>query len=213
MPETPTMDAQGNDIENVGVPTGGLWAWAPLETTNVIPDADMGKTPLTLPSGYSKLGLIKEDGGPQEGHETEDPIEFFQEDYGLAGDAKRNVTINLAEDNEAVNSLVDGKEPNEQGVVYVDEALPIDPFILFGLTRFKNGRELRRNGVAKITAIEVDQEERGSVRGKAVTFTWQPHLLFQGAPYKRWLGKPTVTAGGQSAPMQITGGELPLEEV
>lgn len=186
-------DSSGNDLSAVGVPLTGLAAIAPVDAANVIADADMGKTPLALVEAYVKLGLYKQDGGPQEARDDEDAIEFFQQGYKIAGDGTLTIQINLAEDNEAVNKLIDGKEPNEQGVVYVDSNLPDALWILFVATRFKNGTELRRNGVARVQAVEVDQEERGSVRGKSVTLEWVPDDLFNGSPYKKWLGKPAVT--------------------
>ena len=188
-----TADSSGNDLSAVGVPLTGLAAIAPVDAANVIKDEDMGRTPLALVEAYVKLGLYKQDGGPQEARDDEDAIEFFQVGYKIAGDGTLTIQINLAEDNEAVNKLIDGKEPNEQGVVYVDSNLPDALWILFVATRFKNGNELRRNGVARVQAVEVDQEERGSVRGKSVTLEWVPDDLFNGAPYKKWLGKPAVT--------------------
>lgn len=186
-------DSSGNDLSAVGVPLTGLAAIAPVDAENVIPDADMGSTPLTLPAAYKKLGLYKQDGGPQEARDDEDAIEFFQVGYKIAGDGTLTIVINLAEDNATVNQLIDGKEPDEHGVVYVDSNLPDALWCLFVDTIFKNGTELRRNGVARVQAVEVDQEERGSVRGKAVTLEWVPDTLFNGAPYKKWLGKPGST--------------------
>lgn len=186
-------DSSGNDLSAVGVPLTGLAAIAPVDVANVIADADMGKSPLDLPEAYSKLGLYKQDGGPQEARDDEDAIEFFQQGYKIAGDGTLTLQVNLAEDNATVNKLIDGKEPNEQGVVYVDSNLPDALWILFASTRFKNGNELRRNGVVRVQAVEVDQEERGSVRGKSVTLEWVPDELFGGSPYKKWLGKPAVT--------------------
>lgn len=186
-------DSSGNDLSAVGVPLTGLAAIAPVSEDNIIADADMGKSPLALPTAYSKLGLYKEDGGPQEARDDEDAIKFFQQGYKIAGDGTLTLQVNLAEDNATVNKLIDGKEPNEQGVVYVDSNLPDALWILFVATRFKNGNELRRNGVVRVQAVEVDQEERGSVRGKSVTLEWVPDELFVGSPYKKWLGKPAVT--------------------
>ena len=115
-----TADSSGNDLGAVGVPLTGLAAYAPVAANNVIADTDMGKRPLELPAAYKKLGLYKQDGGPQEARDDEDAIEFFQVGYKIAGDGTLTIQINLAEDNEAVNALIDGKEPDLNGVVYVD---------------------------------------------------------------------------------------------
>ncbi|WP_315502920.1 Ig-like domain-containing protein [Actinomyces radicidentis] len=178
------------DLNAVGIPLTGLAAYAPVLEANVVPDADLGSPTIALPSGYRQLGLYKDDGGPQDDRDDDDPLEFFQDGYKLPGNSTVTVQIGLAEDNLNVNALIDGKEPDENGVVYVDASLPAATFLLFVATRFKNGMELRRNGVARIQAIEVDQEERGSVRGKSVTFEWVPDPLFKMSPFKKWFGTP-----------------------
>ena len=72
-------DGQGNDLAQVGVPIGGLIAFAPHDTVGgVLSDADLGATPVTLPSGYKMLGLVKQDGAPQHAREAGDAIEFWQ---------------------------------------------------------------------------------------------------------------------------------------
>lgn len=183
-------DTQGNDLSAVGVPIGGLVAFAPYATEGVVADAEMGATPLTLPTGYLKLGLVKQDGAPQHAREAGDAIEFWQKGYIMAGEGTRTLQVNLAESNSAVLKLVEGKEPNTDGVVYVDSNLPDARVLLFLATKFKSGAEERYNGVAQVTAVEVDQDERGSVRGRSVTLTWQEDPLFNGAPFKMWAGVP-----------------------
>ncbi len=193
-------DSQGNDLAAVGVPIGGLLAFAPYDPDNVITDTNMGKTPLTLPEGYQLLGLVKQDGAPQHSREAGDATEFWQKGYLLAGEGTRTIQVNLAENNAAVIKLVEGKEADANGVIYVDSSLPDARVILFQATKFKNGREERYNGVAQVTAIEVDQDERGSVRGRSVTLTWQEDPLFNGSPFKYWHGTPGVT------PTSVTAG-------
>jgi len=188
-------DTQGNDLSAVGVPIGGLVAFAPYATEGVVADADMGATPLTLPTGYLKLGLVKQDGAPQHAREAGDAIEFWQKGYIMAGEGTRTLQVNLAESNSAVLELVEGKEPNTDGVVYVDSNLPDARVLLFLATKFKSGVEERYNGVAQVTAVEVDQDERGSVRGRSVTLTWQEDPLFNGAPFKMWSGVPAAVGG------------------
>ena len=191
------------DLNAVGIPLTGVAAFAPVTEANVIPDTDLGSPTITLPAAYRSLGLYKEDGGPQDERDDDDALEFFQDGYKLPGNSTVTVQIGLAEDNLNVNELIDGKAPDENGVVYVDASLPAATFILFVATRFKNGMEYRRNGVARVSAIEIDQEERGSVRGKNVTFEWVPDPLFRMSPFKKWFGTPgSVTVA--VAPRTVT---------
>lgn len=192
-------DSAGNDLSAVGVPTGGLVAVAPYDAANVIPDSDMGETPLSLPVGYDLLGLVKQDGAPSHSRESGDAIEFWQKGYKLAGEGTRAVQVNLAENNPVVLKLVEGKDPNEDGVIYVDSNLPDARVIMFMATKFKNRTEDRYNGVAQVTAVEVDQDTRGEVRGRSVTLTWAEDDLFDGSPFKMWHGTP-----GSSAPVTPT---------
>lgn len=195
------------DLNSVSVPVTGIIAFHPVVSqTNVIPDADMGSKTLTLPSGYRRLGLIKADGGLEEGRDDEDATEFFQEGEKLPGASTRTVKTSLAEDNANVQRLIEGKDPDSNGVIYVDAELPEAKFLLFSATKFKNGTEERRNGVARIQAIEVDQEERGAVKAKSVTFEWVPNELFNGKPFKKWHGVPggvTITLDKTTASMKV----------
>lgn len=182
--------ADDYDLNEVGIPITGMAAFAPLAAGNVIADEDMGKPDIAFPAAYRRLGLYKEDGGAEEGRDDKDATEFFQQGYKFPGESTQTVKIGLAEDNPNVNALIDGKEPDANGVVYVDSSLPSTRFLLFVATRYKNGRELRRLGVARIKEVEVDQEERGSVKAKSVTFEWSPDPLLKNAPFKKWLGIP-----------------------
>lgn len=184
-------DVQGNSLSKVGIPIGGLVAFAEYDEENVIPDADFGQTPLVLPAGYQKLGLVKQDGAPQHQREAGDAIELWQIGYKKPGEGTRSIQVNLAENNLAVLKLVEGKEPDANGVIYVDSSLPDARVILFQATKFKGGSEDRYNGVAQVTAVEVDQDTRGEVRGRSVTLTWVEDDLFNGSPFKMWHGEPS----------------------
>lgn len=190
------VDSQGNDLSKVGVPIGGLVAVAPYDVANVISDTEIGVTPLELPVGYEMLGLVKQDGAPQHQREGGDATEFWQKGYKLAGEGSRSVQVNLAENNAAVLKLVEGKEPNSDGVIYVDSNLPDARVLLFLATKFKGGSEDRYNGAAQVTAVEVDQDTRGEVRGRSVTLSWAEDPLFDGSPFKMWHGEPAAAVGG-----------------
>ncbi len=181
-----TADLQGNDLSAVGVPITGLAAFAPALAANLIEKADLGASPLVLPAAYKRLGLYKVDGGPAPSRESGDAIEFFQKGYTLAGDGTRSVVINLAEQNAAVQSLIEGVTPDANGVIEVSSSLPDNRFILLVVTKYRNGTEKRQIGVASVTAVEADQQTRGEVEGQAVTFTWQEDPLFNDAPFWQW---------------------------
>jgi len=194
-----TADAQGNDLDAVGVPITGMAAFAPLDPANVLTKQQLAARPLVLPSAYRPLGLYKSDGGPQDGRETGDAIEFFQKGYKLAGEGTRTVQYTLAENNRNVLLLIEGVEPDENGVIEVSSSLPDNRFILFDSIRYRNKTEKRRNGVAFVSAVEPDRAERGSVEGSAVTFTWLEDDLFNGAPFWQAL------VGPDGAPITPTG--------
>lgn len=185
-----TADTQGNDLAEVGVPITGLAAFAPALVANVIEKAALAASPLVLPAAYKRLGLYKVDGGPAPSRESGDAIEFFQKGYTLAGDGTRSVVINLAEQNAAVQALIEGVEPDVNGVIEVSSSLPDNRFILLVVTKYRNGKEKRQVGVASVTAVEADQQTRGEVEGQAVTFTWQEDPLFNDAPFWQFYGVP-----------------------
>lgn len=187
-------DDAGNDIDSVAVPIGGLLAYAPYAEANVIEDADLGVTPLVLPTGFKVLGLVKKDGAPQDGRNDEDAEEMWQKGYAIPGEGTLTIQANLAENSPAVNALIEGKLPDTNGIVYVDASLPAARIIGLAITKFKNGTEERKHGVWRVSAVEVDQDTRGSARGKAVTLTWLEDGLFAGAPYKVWRGTPSTGA-------------------
>lgn len=206
------VDAKGNDVSAVPVPIGGLIAFANYDPANVLSDSAFKASSVTLPGGFALLGLVKKDGAPQHTREAGDRLDFWQTGYSIAGDGTRAFTVSLAENNARVLKLTEGREPNADGIIYVDSSLPDARWIIFGATQFKNGTEERYHGVASVTAIEVDQDERGAVRGKKVTLTWQEDALFtdpntnMASPFKMWVGSaagvattPVVTAASPTA--------------
>lgn len=178
-----SADAQGNDLDAVGVPITGMFAFAPIDPANVLTKPALAARPLVLPIAYRKLGLFKSDGGPENARDAGDAITFFQIGYQLSGEGTRTVKITLAENNAAVLALIEGSEPDADGVIEVSSSLPNNQFILFGTTKYRNKTEKRQIGVAYVSAVEPDKQERGSVEGAAVTFTWLEHELFNDAPF------------------------------
>ncbi|MGN7861455.1 hypothetical protein ACTJI8_12815 [Microbacterium sp. 22303] len=178
-----TADAQGNDLSAVPVPVTGLAAIAPVDAANVLTKAELAARPIVMPGAFSKLGLIKVDGGFEAARDSGDAILFFQKGYQLSGEGTRTVKIGLAENNPTVLKLIEGAEPDVNGVIEVSSSLPNNQWILFTSTKYRNKTEERQIGVAYVSAVEPDKAERGSVKGAVVTLTYVEHELFNEAPF------------------------------
>lgn len=177
-------DTEGNDLSSVSVPVTGFIA-VQLDGEPTFVEAAAGNaSPLVLPVGYEKVGLFKVDGGPTDASEAEDPIEFFQSGYKLAAGMTRTVQVNLAEFNLLVQRLITGKTPDTNGMIVVDGNNDAT-FPIFEYRRYKGGKSLRRNGFARISAVEPDQNERNAVAGNAVTFEWMYQEDWEGF-YRQW---------------------------
>ena len=213
-------DEQGFNLDAVGVPISGMAAYAPLDAANVLTSAQLGASPLQLPSAFKRLGLYKQDGGPASGREDGDAIELFQQGYKLAGEGSRSLTIGLAEHNPIVQSLIEGVTPDEFGVYKVGSSLPSNRFILFSSVIYRGQAgtrpEKRQLGVAYVSAVELDKAERGSVEGASVTFTWLEHDLFEGSPFWQFgpavpgsAPQPTGATAGAPGAFTPTGAQVP----
>lgn len=186
-----STDPVGANLDAVGIPVTGFAA-VQLDGDPVFLESLEGAAnPLTLPAGYEKVGLFKVDGGPQESAETSDDLEFFQDGYKLSGNASMTIAINLAEMNERVRRLTTGKTPDENGMITIDRAVPDNRFPLFVAIQYKSGLQRRLNGLARISAVEKDQETRGEVAGRATTFEWinDPAI---GGFYREWVIDPNA---------------------
>ncbi len=197
-------DSQGNDLSAVGVPITGMAAFAPVSQANMLAKAQLAANPLNLPAAFKKLGLYKVDGGPAAARESGDAIELFQKGYSISGDGTRTVQIVLAEQNTEVLELIEGVVPDVNGVIEVSSSLPDNRFILFTVTKYRNGSEKRQIGVASVTAVEPDKQERGSIEGASVTFTWQDHELFNGSPFWQWMGVPSGAGATAKTSWMVT---------
>ena len=189
------QDTEGNDLNSVGIPLTGFIAVQLEGTPTFVAAATGGGEQVELPSGYVKVGLFKDDGGPQDASDKDDDIEFFQDGYKLGGKQTRTVQVTLAEFNDIVRELMTGKKPDSNGMIVVDEDNNAT-FPIFTVVKYKNGVSVRRNGLGRIQAIEPDQDTRGEVKGNAVTFEW----LFSdeiGGKYREWVYRP----GSATAPV------------
>ena len=166
-----TADAEGNDLEKVFIPVTGFLAVQLTGEPTWVDPTEGSATPLVLPEGYVKVGLFKQDGGPQDGGDKEDDLEFFQEGYKLGGSKSRTLQVTLAEFNDIVRQLTTGKTPDTNGMIVVDGDNDAT-FPMFEVLKGKNGMSLRRNGLGRIQTVEPDQSTRGETSGNAVTFDW-----------------------------------------
>lgn len=198
-------DAEGNEIGAVGVPITGFAAVQLSGGPTYVSSSAGAASTLTLPTGYQKVGLFKVDGGPQESIDSGDAIEFFQQGYKLAGDSTITVQINLAEMNTLVRTLIHGVAPNGDGMVTVKSGVPDSTFPLFTAVKFKNGSSERKNGLARISAVEADQATRGEVNGRAVTFEWVYDDTVGGF-YREWVVPASVSSSAKTVwTVEITG--------
>ncbi|QYF98908.1 hypothetical protein [Microbacterium sp. PAMC21962] len=200
-----TADAEGNDLGAVGVPITGFAAVQLTGGPSFVSSAAGAATPLVLPAGYQKVGLFKVDGGPQDGGDAGDKIEFFQQGYKLSGDDQPTVQINLAQFDALVRKLLTGQTPDANGMVTIKALTPDTVFPLFVATKFKNGWSRRRNGLARISAVEIDKETRGEVNGRNTTFEWIDDQTVGGF-YREWLVPPASGVAKQNWAVEVLGG-------
>ena len=168
-----TADANGNDLTAVDVVITAALAIAPYEQANILTSEAGGGENADLPAAYMPLGLIKSDGGATESMDQEDPIEFLQDGYQLSADPTISIQYGLAEFNRVVRQLTTGKTPDANGMIEVETYTPDTKWCLFYEEVYKNGRVRRLNGVVQVTTTEIDQSERGAVKGRNVTLTWK----------------------------------------
>lgn len=203
-----TADAEGNDLEKVFIPVTGFLAVQLTGEPTWVDPTEGSATPLVLPEGYVKVGLFKQDGGPQDGGDKEDDLEFFQEGYKLGGSKSRTLQVTLAEFNDIVRQLTTGKTPDTNGMIVVDGDNDAT-FPMFEVLKGKNGMSLRRNGLGRIQTVEPDQSTRGETSGNAVTFDWIRNDEWGGF-YREWLVAPNTPKKLTSvAVTSETGGTLP----
>ncbi|TPF97564.1 hypothetical protein EP30_01075 [Bifidobacterium sp. UTCIF-39] len=171
------QDSLGNDLTQVDLPITAALAIASYSQTNVLASAAGGGAKVTLPEGYRRLGLIKQDGGANESMDQDSPIEFFQKGYKLSLDPTISIQWGLAEFNKVVRELITGKAPDENGMITVSTWTPDTKWLVYYEEVYKSGRIRRLNGVMQVTGTEIDQSERNSVKGRNVTLEWQTDPL------------------------------------
>jgi len=196
------------DLDSVGLPITGKVGYAPVSAENVITSEHGGSRSFSIVTeypAYQQLGLIKQDGGVEDGGDAGEAIEFFQKGPKLAGDDTLTIAVGLAQGDALVRRFVRGKEPDENGRIIIDSAVPGNEFLLFSEVIYKNKAIERVNGVARISELTKDKAERGAVRGWTVTMEWIAHELFDMGMFAEWYIPPLSTAALSITSINPTG--------
>jgi hypothetical protein len=189
-------DENGNDIQAVGVPVTGFIGFAPYGT--VIPTPVQGAADsLTLNVAFRKLGLLKEDGGPQYAWAADgDPITFWQDGYTLpSGLANVTLSVTAAEIlGDLLQEILTGEAPDANGYVEIDGGLPGTRWVVFTEEIFKNGAIRRRVApLATLASTAEDRSTRGEVNGNALVFNIARHASVGNKHFGQWILAPEGT--------------------
>jgi hypothetical protein len=190
-------DDNGNDILAVGVPVTGSIGFAPYGT--VIPTPVQGAADdLVLNEAFVKIGLLKEDGGPQFAWAADgDPIRFWQEGYSLpSGLANVTLAITAAEIlAEHVREIIAGIAPDANGYIEVDGGGHATQWVVFTEEIFKNGAIRRRVApLVTLASSTEDRSERGGVMGNALLFNIGRHASVGMKHFGEWVLLPEDAA-------------------
>lgn len=188
-------DAAGNDIGLVGIPVTGFLAWATFGTT--IPTKEAGASlDLSLSGAFTKVGLLKQDGGfDWTGEASGEAIEFWQEGYSVpTGLANVTIAATLAEHKAKNQELLYGELPDQYGSNDVEEASNDRRVVLFSHEVFKSGW-IRRRAMPNVAiqSVKLDKSERGAVQGLATVFKVDRASEIANRHYRQWIIPP---AGG-----------------
>ncbi|WP_137843860.1 hypothetical protein [Microbacterium sp. 2FI] len=185
-----TADEHGNDILAVGIPVTGSIGLAPYGT--VIPTPAEGATDdLVLDPAFRKLGLLKQDGGPQFAWAASgDPIEFWQDGYSEpSGLADVTLSVTAAEIlNDLLRELIAGDAPDVNGYTEVDGGGVSTRWVVFTEEIFKNGAIRRRVAPSiQLQSSTEDRSTRGEVNGNALIFEIQRHAGVGNKHFGEWV--------------------------
>ena len=182
-------DIAGNDISAVAVPVTGFIGFAPIGTP--IPTPVEGADPdFVLPVAYKKLGLIKEDGGPQWSWAADgDPLTFWQQGYTIpTGLANVTVEASLAQTDDNVRTFLYGKVPDANGYTEVDGGGNAEHYVIFTEEIFKSSAIRRRVAPdANVQTVAEDQSTRGDVLGYDTTVNVNRSDVVHGEHFGEWL--------------------------
>lgn len=188
-----TVDEFGNDIQAVGVPVSGSLGFAPYGT--VIPTPEEGAADdFTLDPSFVKIGLLKDDGGPQFAWAADgDPITFWQEGYSIpSGLANVTLAVTAAEALAArVRTIIAGIAPDENGYLEMDGGGHATRWVAFSEEIFKNGAIRRRVApLVTLASATEDRSARGGVMGNALLFNIARHPAVGNKHFGEWVLAP-----------------------
>lgn len=175
-------DSQGNNLDDTDITVTGRIILVPYAAENVITPQMIASDVADpeLPAAYNPdacVGLITSDGAPQDGREAGDDNEFWQQGYTLSGDPTLTTQFTTAEDNDMTRRVTIG-DPDEYGVYHVTDIVQNKKWMAYKENVLRSGKVRRRAGVVQVTNNEPGQETRGSVKGNALTATWQADSLY-----------------------------------
>ena len=182
-------DAFGNDIAAVAVPVGGFIGLAPFGTVIPTPVSGAEET-LTLDAAFKKLGLLKDDGGPQFAWEADgDAITFWQDGYSIpSGLANVTLALTAAQTDENIRKIISGKTPDVNKYITFDGGGHLTQYVIFTEEIFKSGAIRRRVAPnVVVQSVEEDQSTRGEVLGYNITFKIQRHASVGNNHFGEWL--------------------------
>lgn len=183
-------DENGNDIQAVGVPVTGSIGFAPFGTPIPSP-AEGAADDLVLDPAFVKIGLLKDDGGPQFAWAADgDPIEFWQDGYKIpSGLADVTLTITAAEVlADQVREIIAGIAPDEHGYLELDGGGHATQWVVFTEEIFKNGA-IRRRVAPNVTlqSSTEDQSTRGEVNGNQLVFDINRSPVVNNKHFGEWV--------------------------
>lgn len=182
-------DAQGNDITAVAVPVTGFIGAAPYGTTIPTP-VEGADVALVLDVAFKKVGLLKQDGGPQWAWDkTGEAIEFWQDGYSLpSGLSNVTLVVTAAQTDAWVREMISGATPDANGYITFDGGGHGTQYVVFTEEIFKNGTIRRRVAAnAQVDTVVEDKSTRGEVLGYAITFKINRSAETGNAHFGEWL--------------------------
>lgn len=171
-------DSAGNDLSAAKIVVTSAFRFAPYDAAKTLTADLIAPTVADVSTGLDKIftnggfvGLITEDGAPQDSRDADDAIKFHQPGYSINGKASLTAQFTVAEDNDITRQMTIGK-PDSSGVYHVTDVIQDGKWFCYQETVFKNGTHRRRLGVVNLTGNEQGQETSGENSGDAWTIEW-----------------------------------------
>ena len=163
------MDAYGNTLAAVNVPVTGFVA---VNFTATQPPSFNSIATGALPTGYEYLGLLTDDGGYSEDFRVGDLVQLFDGRFYRCDDESASFTVTCAEDNPTVRVLLGVTGDTPQAKARAGAAISREIGVV-AVTKYANGAQTVRGGIANITDVSHGDGERGSVATAEIEFQWR----------------------------------------